>query len=31
MNVIEGVVATPSAKVAIAIARFNNFINAIKA
>jgi len=27
MNVIEGVVATPSAKVAIAIARFNNFIN----
>lgn len=27
MNVIEGVVATPDAKVAIAIARFNNFIN----
>ncbi len=27
MNVIEGVVATPSAKVAIALARFNNFIN----
>ncbi|MBG6247393.1 MULTISPECIES: 6,7-dimethyl-8-ribityllumazine synthase [Symbiopectobacterium] len=27
MNVIEGVVATPDARVAIAIARFNNFIN----
>ncbi|CNF04756.1 6,7-dimethyl-8-ribityllumazine synthase [Yersinia mollaretii] len=27
MNVIEGVVATPNARVAIAIARFNNFIN----
>ncbi len=27
MNVIEGVVATPNAKVAIAIARFNSFIN----
>lgn len=27
MNVIEGVVATPEARVAIAIARFNNFIN----
>lgn len=27
MNVIEGVVATPDAHVAIAIARFNNFIN----
>lgn len=27
MKVIEGVVATPNARVAIAIARFNNFIN----
>lgn len=27
MKVIEGVVATPDARVAIAIARFNNFIN----
>ncbi|PLR39268.1 6,7-dimethyl-8-ribityllumazine synthase [Chimaeribacter coloradensis] len=27
MNVIEGAVATPGARVAIAIARFNNFIN----
>lgn len=27
MNVIEGAVATPNARVAIAIARFNNFIN----
>ena len=27
MKVIEGVVATPTARVAIAIARFNNFIN----
>ncbi|MCW2474780.1 MULTISPECIES: 6,7-dimethyl-8-ribityllumazine synthase [unclassified Symbiopectobacterium] len=27
MNVIEGVVATPDARVAIAIARFNHFIN----
>jgi 6,7-dimethyl-8-ribityllumazine synthase len=27
MNVIEGVVATPGARVAIAIARFNSFIN----
>ncbi|WP_392435618.1 6,7-dimethyl-8-ribityllumazine synthase [Yersinia sp. HM-2024] len=27
MNVIEGVVATPNARVAIVIARFNNFIN----
>ena len=27
MKVIEGVVATPKARVAIAIARFNNFIN----
>ncbi|MFI0487857.1 MAG: 6,7-dimethyl-8-ribityllumazine synthase [Yersinia sp. (in: enterobacteria)] len=27
MNVIEGVVAVPNARVAIAIARFNNFIN----
>ncbi|NLS43201.1 6,7-dimethyl-8-ribityllumazine synthase [BEV proteobacterium] len=27
MNVIEGVVASPDARVAIAIARFNNFIN----
>lgn len=27
MNVIEGVVATPNARVAITIARFNNFIN----
>lgn len=27
MNVIEGVIATPDARVAIAIARFNNFIN----
>ncbi|KAA9000091.1 6,7-dimethyl-8-ribityllumazine synthase [Affinibrenneria salicis] len=27
MNVIEGVVATPGARVAIAIARFNHFIN----
>ncbi|WP_410016209.1 6,7-dimethyl-8-ribityllumazine synthase [Sodalis sp. RH24] len=27
MNVIEGVVATPDARIAIAIARFNHFIN----
>ncbi|MEA9390781.1 6,7-dimethyl-8-ribityllumazine synthase [Acerihabitans sp. TG2] len=27
MNVIEGVVATPNARIAIAIARFNHFIN----
>ncbi|MGG2140642.1 6,7-dimethyl-8-ribityllumazine synthase [Symbiopectobacterium sp. RP] len=27
MNLIEGVVASPDARVAIAIARFNNFIN----
>ncbi|MBG6241013.1 MAG: 6,7-dimethyl-8-ribityllumazine synthase [Candidatus Symbiopectobacterium sp. Dall1.0] len=27
MNAIEGVVASPDARVAIAIARFNNFIN----
>lgn len=27
MNVIEGVIATPDARIAIAIARFNNFIN----
>ncbi|MBK5074031.1 6,7-dimethyl-8-ribityllumazine synthase [Budviciaceae bacterium BWR-B9] len=27
MNVIEGIVAAPQARVAIAIARFNNFIN----
>jgi 6,7-dimethyl-8-ribityllumazine synthase len=27
MNVIEGVVATPNAHIAIAIARFNHFIN----
>lgn len=27
MNVIKGVVAAPQARVAIAIARFNNFIN----
>jgi 6,7-dimethyl-8-ribityllumazine synthase len=27
MNVIEGVVSAPKARVAIAIARFNNFIN----
>ncbi|MGL9733695.1 MAG: 6,7-dimethyl-8-ribityllumazine synthase [Symbiopectobacterium sp.] len=27
MKIIEGVVATPDARVAIAIARFNNFIN----
>ncbi len=27
MNVIKGVVAAPKARVAIAIARFNNFIN----
>ena len=27
MNVIKGVVAAPNARVAIAIARFNNFIN----
>jgi 6,7-dimethyl-8-ribityllumazine synthase len=27
MNVIQGVVASPNARVAIAIARFNNFIN----
>lgn len=27
MNIIEGVIATPDARVVIAIARFNNFIN----
>jgi len=27
MKIIEGVIATPDARVAIAIARFNNFIN----
>ncbi|XBS70813.1 6,7-dimethyl-8-ribityllumazine synthase [Acerihabitans sp. KWT182] len=27
MNVIEGVIATPEARIAIAIARFNHFIN----
>ncbi|QWA12421.1 6,7-dimethyl-8-ribityllumazine synthase [Sodalis ligni] len=27
MNVIEGVIATPQARIAIAIARFNHFIN----
>ena len=27
MNVIEAAVATPEAKIAIVIARFNNFIN----
>ncbi len=27
MNVIKGVVAAPQARVVIAIARFNNFIN----
>ena len=27
MNVIKGVVSAPGARIAIAIARFNNFIN----